>query len=174
MSRLEEVSDTSSVYTDFESESDASSVRDSSPLGGLRSNNNNLSISERVSNRDTMLLSGRQQDKYAFEERKYQRSGETITTQQAAPQTEESKSELVTQQKNQYVDAIIRVNYHLRDAINNQPFFITERVNKWLLQQAAIQLGRPGEEMSLTPRDLERAQFNLEDLFKKVLEDDRE
>ena len=68
-----------------------------------------------------------------------------------------------TQIKDQYVDAISRVFYHLRGALD-EPNFLTERVSQRM--QMARGVGTDNENSEVET-------LNLEELFKNVLEDDR-
>ena len=86
------------------------------------------------------------------------------------PTKEEIKSDPVMAIKMQYVDAIERVFYHLRGAID-QPNFLTEKI----IQRIQIARGI-GEDEILSGQAIEAEQdltFDLEEIFKYVLEDDR-
>ena len=72
--------------------------------------------------------------------------------------------------KDQYVDAISRVFYHLRGALD-EPNFLTERINQRIQIARGVADGDyVGDMGGDTPEDFT---LNLEDLFKNVLEDDR-
>ena len=81
------------------------------------------------------------------------------------PATEEEKRE--QEIKSQYVDAISRVFYHLRGALD-EPNLITERINVRMLNARSSGEGDPGDVV-----DGDAFALDLEDLFKNVLEDDR-
>ena len=80
------------------------------------------------------------------------------------PSSEEIKRDRVLQIKMMYVDAISRVFYHLRDALD-VPNFLTERISQRL---RALRGGQVDSGADLADETL-----NLEELFKNVLEDDR-
>ena len=78
--------------------------------------------------------------------------------------TTEQSRDRETQIKVQYVDAISRVFYHLRGALD-EPNFLTERVSQRMQMMRAV--GPDGDAAD------EELKLNLEELFKNVLEDDR-
>ena len=84
------------------------------------------------------------------------------SSQVILPTNEELKSNKELQIKMGYVDAISRVFYHLRGALD-EPNFLTEKISQ------RVAMMREPNEMG----EIDEMALNLEDLFKHVLEDDR-